>query len=80
MKPGTRAISGVGYRWNPNVVVITHPISLFAQGGVAVLPLRAAAADSVAQTEPVSRNAKVLNMPAKPAPVQNARGPKFGVR
>lgn len=81
MNQGTRVMSELGYRGNPNVVAMTHPMSRFTEGGVAVLPRRAVASDAGAQNEQVSRIAKVLPMPAKPAAVrQNAGGAKFGVR
>ena len=82
MKRRVRTVAGVGYRWNPNAVVV-HPVSPFAQGGLAVPPLSAVVLKSPAQNNPGSRNAKVLQMPAQPVPVRDCEKPggaKLGVR
>ena len=82
MRRRARTVVGVGYPWPTNVVV-AHPVSPFAQGGLAVLPLRAVVPNSLTQNDPGSRSAKILQMSAKPEPVRDSQKPgsaKFGVR
>lgn len=51
--------------WNPNLIVVTHPISLSAHGGISVIPLAAQTTIPEAKTEPASKRALVLQMPER---------------
>jgi hypothetical protein len=55
-------------RWNPNVIVVTHPISLSAYGGVSVVPLQLQDRLPENGTQQGRSHRRVLEMPAKRPP------------
>ena len=50
-------------KWNPNLVVVTHPISLSAYGGISVMPLQPQTPAPADQRDRVAGSARVLEMP-----------------
>ena len=58
---------------NPDLVVVTHPISLNAHGGISVIPLQPQARVPTGQT-PERKNARVLEMPARERHCGERRG------
>jgi hypothetical protein len=50
--------------WNPNLVVVTHPISLSAHGGISVMPLQTQAPARAHLQDRGKGKARVLAMPA----------------
>ena len=68
--------------WNPNAVVVTHPISLSDQGGISVMPLQPPILASSGQTDGGSRKGRVLEMPLRcpSGPTNNAQSSKTKVR
>lgn len=53
---------------NPNLIVVTHPVSLSAQGGISVMPLQpqtpGSTNNSVCKGKTTVGKARVLRMPA----------------
>lgn len=69
-------------RWNPNLVVVTHPISLSAHGGISVMPLQP---QSLVPSREKDRSgkARVLEMPSNrqfQAQRQGTRGSRIKAR
>jgi|HubBroStandDraft_2_1064218.scaffolds.fasta_scaffold70262_2 hypothetical protein len=61
---GDEPVMVVSRRWNPNLVVVTHPISLSAHGGISVMPLQPQTPIRADQKDRVGDGARVLEMPA----------------
>jgi hypothetical protein len=51
--------------WNPDLVVVTHPISLNAHGGISVIPLQPQTQTPETSAAQGRKNAQVLQMPAR---------------
>ena|SRR5215469_15502665 len=60
--------------WNPDLVVVTHPISLHSHGGISVIPLQRQEQASKGETAKGHRNARVLQMPASERRHEGRRG------
>ena len=70
-------------KWNPNLVVVTHPISLSAHGGISVMPLQPQSPVPAAEKVRGSGEARVLEMPSirlSHAQRQTARGSRTKAR
>lgn len=50
--------------WNPNVIVVTHPISLSAHGGISVMPLQPQTPRKTSSQDADAPKVRVLQMPA----------------
>ena len=61
---GDEPVMVVSRRWNPNLVVVTHPISLSAHGGISVMPLQPQVTIRADQDDRAAGSARVLEMPA----------------
>jgi hypothetical protein len=71
------------HRWNPNLIVVTHPISLSAHGGISVMPLQLQTPVPADQGDRVAGSARVLEMPVSRrfhGQRQTARGPRSKAR
>ena len=70
-------------KWNPNLVVVTHPISLSAHGRISVMPLQPQTPIRADQKDRVGDGARVLEMPSirlSRAQRQPARGSRTKAR
>jgi hypothetical protein len=52
-------------QWNPNVIVVTHPISFNARGGISATPLQPQALDPEIDRGQIANKARVLEMRLK---------------
>jgi hypothetical protein len=69
--------------WNPDLVVVTYPISLNAHGGISVIPLQPQTQTPENGAARGRKNARVLQMPAResrPGERPSARDSKRKVR
>ena len=70
-------------KWNPNLVVVTHPISLSAHGGISVIPLQPQSHVPATEKDCGGGEARVLEMPSirlSHAQRQTARGSRTKAR
>lgn len=61
---GDEPVMVVSRRWNPSLVVVTHPISLSAHGGISVMPLQPQVSIPADRNDRVAGSVRVLEMPA----------------
>lgn len=63
---GTEPVMAFGRPWNPNLIVVTHPFTLNAQGGISVMPPLQPQAPAQANERERNRNrGRVLQMPLR---------------
>jgi hypothetical protein len=60
--------------WNPDLVVLTHPISLNARGGISVIPLQLEAPIPEDSAKRSREKAQVLQMPGQKCPSDTRNG------
>jgi hypothetical protein len=61
---GAEPVMVFSRRWNPNLVVVTHPISLSAHGGISVMPLQPQSPIPAEEKDRGGGKARVLEMPS----------------